>query len=67
MTSRELFLPLPEEQTKADAAPRDAYGPGYFVFSLASDFHALCCLIGAEAARQEVAEIINAEFARKRQ
>ena len=46
--------------------PRDGYGAGFLVYSLAADFHALCCLAGPEAARQEMAEIINSEFERKR-
>ena len=46
--------------------PRDGYGVGFLVYQLAADFHALCCLAGPEAARQEIAEIINAEFERKR-
>ncbi len=45
--------------------PKDGYGPGYLVYSIAADFHALCCQIGPEAARQEMAEIINTEFERK--
>ena len=44
--------------------PRDGFGPGYLVYSLAADFHALCCMIGKENARQEMAEVINAEFQR---
>ena len=49
---------------RADETPPDGYGPGYLIYSMSADFHALCCLIGKENARQEVAEIINAEFER---
>jgi hypothetical protein len=51
---------------KSDETPADGYGPGFIVYSLASDFHVLCCLIGPEAARQEMAEVINSEFERYR-
>ncbi|KRB22705.1 hypothetical protein [Mesorhizobium sp. Root172] len=54
---------LLDGQTPVEA-PKDGYGPGYIVYSLATDFHALCCLIGPEAARQEMAEVINSEFER---
>ena len=46
-------------------APKDGLGAGYLIYRLAADFHALCCLSGPEAARQEIAEIINSEFERK--
>lgn len=61
-------MTLSSQADLADAPeqPRDGYGPGYIVHSLASDFHALCCLIGKEAARQELAEIVNYEFEGKR-
>jgi hypothetical protein len=48
------------------AHERDAYGPGFYIYQLAQDFHALCCLIGKEAARQELAEVIHHEFDGKR-
>lgn len=49
----------------ADDTPADGFGPGYLAYSIRSDFRDLCRFIGKEAARQEVAEIINAEFERK--
>lgn len=54
------------QPSERETEPRDGYGPGFLVYSLAADFHALCCQIGKEAARQEMAEIINAQFERKR-
>jgi hypothetical protein len=47
------------------AEPNDGYGPGFIEYQLRSNFRDLCRLIGKEAARQEVAEIVNAEFERK--
>lgn len=41
--------------------PPDAYGPGYVIHNLRSDFADLCRQIGFAAARAEVAEIINDE------
>lgn len=46
--------------------PEDAYGPGYVIHNLDENFNALCALIGPEAARMEVAEIINNRFAGRR-
>lgn len=47
------------------AEPKDGYGPGFLEYQLRTNFRDLCRLIGKEAARQEVADIINAEFERK--
>lgn len=60
-----MTSPMTEQVERQPETPRDGYGVGYIVYSLAADFHALCCLCGPEAARQEIAEIINAEFERK--
>lgn len=51
------LVPMERRET-----PKDGYGAGYVVYRLATDLHELCCLIGCEAARQEIAELINAEF-----
>lgn len=56
--------PQTERETET---PPDGYGAGFLTYQLASTFHALRCLIGAEEARQEMAEIINAEFEGRRQ
>lgn len=48
-----------------DDTPADGYGAGYLEHSIRRDFRDLCRIIGKESARQEVAEIINAEFERK--
>jgi len=58
--------PLVNGDMRADETPTDGFGPGFIVYQLASYFHALCCVSGPEHARQEMAEIINAEFDRKR-
>lgn len=44
-----------------DDIPADAYGPGYLVYSLHTDFRSLCRHIGFERAREEMAIIINME------
>lgn len=49
------------EQEEAPAG----FGAGYLEHRIRGDFRDLCCIIGKENARQEVAEIINAEFERK--
>lgn len=58
-----------ETQTAVPGTPReepaDGYGAGFLEYNIRSSFRDLCRLIGQEAARQEVAEIINAEFERK--
>lgn len=41
------------------------FGAGYLEHRIRGDFRDLCRLIGKESARQEVAEIINAEFERR--
>lgn len=54
----------------ADMAPRDepkdGYGAGFLEYQIRTSFRDLCRLIGFESARNEVAEIINAEASRKR-
>lgn len=54
-------------QAEQDDTPSDAYGPGYAIHSIREEFRDLCRMIGREAARQELAEIINAEFEGRRQ
>lgn len=46
-------------------AQSDSMGAGYLEYSIRTSFRDLCRLIGKEAARQEIAEIVNAEFERK--
>lgn len=46
--------------------PEDGWGAGMLEYSIRSDFRDLCRIVGFEKARQEVAEIINAECERKR-
>lgn len=41
-------------------APEGA-GPGFLVYRLAQDFHALCCICGLTTAEREIAEIIQYE------
>jgi hypothetical protein len=53
------------DTTAALFPPRDAYGPDYVIHLLREHFEDLRCLIGFEAARQEVAEIINDSAERK--
>lgn len=48
-----------------EEAPVDGFGAGFLEYQIRSNFRDLCRLIGKEAARQEVAEIINGEFERK--
>lgn len=48
----------------AEDTPQDGMGPGFLVYRLAQDFHALCCAAGPEQARREMAEIIETEFER---
>jgi hypothetical protein len=43
----------------------DGYGPGFIEYQIRTNFRDLCRLIGKEAARQEIAEIVNAEFDRR--
>lgn len=56
----------------ADLTPRDEprseeiYGAGFLEYQIRTSFRDLCRLIGFESARNEVAEIINAEASRKR-
>lgn len=47
-----------------EEAPAD-FGAGYLEHRIRGDFRDLCRIIGKESARQEVAEIINAEFERR--
>lgn len=49
----------------ADTANDERFGAGYLEYSIRTNFRDLCRLIGKEAARQEIAEIVNAEFERK--
>lgn len=46
--------------------PKDGYGAGFLEYSIRTSFRDLVRLIGFENARNEVAEIINAERERKR-
>jgi len=46
--------------------PDDAYGPGYVIHNLDEYFGQLMAMIGPEAARQEMAEVINNRFAGRR-
>lgn len=39
--------------------PQDAYGVDYILYHMRESFEDLCRLIGFEAARAEIAEIIN--------
>lgn len=55
-----------ETLTESRETPKDGYGAGFLEYSIRSDFRDLCRLIGFENACREVAEIINAEFERKR-
>ncbi len=48
-----------------DETPPDGFGAGYLEYSIRQDFRNLCRLIGKENARQEIAEIVNAEFERR--
>jgi hypothetical protein len=51
----------------ADEQGRDGiYGAGFLAYQLRTTFRDLCRVIGFENARQEVAEIVNAETERKR-
>ncbi len=58
-----------EPQTEREPEDRadGLYGAGFIEYSIRTSFRDLCRLIGIEAARQEVAEIINSEFERKQQ
>jgi hypothetical protein len=47
-----------------EVAPAE-FGAGYLEHRIRGDFRDLCRLIGKENARQEVAEIIAAEFTRR--
>lgn len=51
--------------TPRDETPADGYGAGFLEYSIRSSFRDLCRLIGFENARNEIAEIINAEIERK--
>lgn len=42
-----------------DDTPEDGFGPEYLVHSIRSDFEDLVRFIGFEAARSELAEVIN--------
>jgi hypothetical protein len=53
-----------EAKTERDDPPED-FGPGYLAYRIRTDFRDLSRLIGKESARQEVAEIVNAEFTRR--
>jgi hypothetical protein len=46
--------------------PADGFGAGHLEYQIRVNFRDLCRLIGKEAARQEIAEIVNAEFSRSR-
>lgn len=48
-----------------EEAPDDVFGAGFLEHRIRGDFRDLCRVIGRENARQEVAEIINAEFERR--
>lgn len=54
-------------QIIADDLPADAYGAGYTIHCLREHFRDLRRQIGFEGARQELAEIINAECDRRSQ
>jgi hypothetical protein len=58
-----MMLAWPGE-AKTDDPPED-FGPGYLAYRIRTDFRDLSRLIGKESARQEVAEIIAAEFTRR--
>lgn len=45
-----------------EETPADAYGPDYLIRRIREDFHDLCRFMGRGEARQEIAEIVNAEF-----
>lgn len=49
-----------------ERAPEDAYGPGYVTYNIRTNFRDLCRMVGKEAARQQIAEIINDEFEGRR-
>jgi hypothetical protein len=51
----------------SDDTPADAYGAGYTIHCLREHFRDLRRQIGFEGARQELAEIINAECDRRSQ
>jgi hypothetical protein len=56
----------PEYIVSADGKTFRVYGAGFLAYQLRTTFRDLCRVIGFENARQEVAEIINAETERKR-
>lgn len=60
-------LSVETRRETADDTPVDGYGPGFLVYRMSQDFHELCCRIGKENARQEIAEVINSECERKKQ
>lgn len=53
-----------QEARTPEDTPHDGFGAGYLAYSIRTDFRDLCRLVGRENARQEIAEIINAEFER---
>ncbi|MBZ9894203.1 hypothetical protein LB545_07580 [Mesorhizobium sp. BR1-1-6] len=57
-------LPQPVESRET---PADGYGAGFIEYRIRTEFRDLCRLIGKEAARQEIAHIVNDEFEGKRQ
>lgn len=65
MSEIAMMLAHPGFDKPKDETPADGYGAGYLEHSIRRDFRDLCRLIGKESARQEVAEIINAEFERR--
>lgn len=65
MLTEAMEMERPKLSIVTDDTPKDGFGAGFLVYRIAADFHALCCMTGPEAARQELAEIINSEFERK--
>lgn len=60
-------MTLHHRDETARETPADGYGPGYVAYEIRTHIRDLRRLIGLEAARQEVAEILNEEFEGRRQ
>lgn len=65
MSEIAMMLAHPGFDKPRDDTPEDGFGAGYLENRMRHDFRDLCRLIGKENAREEVAQIINAEFERR--
>lgn len=61
------MTPIHTDEGRERETPSDGYGPGYVAYAIRTQIRDLRRMIGLEAARQEVAEILNDEFEGRRQ